>query len=192
VYGVEPSAHAAQYAQWRFGLDVFQGRLADAHLPSKHFDVITFWDSLEHTFDPLETLREANRLLVDGGVIGMTLPNWDSLDRVFFGREWIGYDAPRHLYVFTQPVLKRMFENAGFRITSTWCSLTGYFTFTASVRLWLKEHMRARWLRQAIAKMMDLPGMRFLFEPFFYLIDQLGRGATLIVLGRKAESAFRG
>ena len=191
TYGVEINTTAAQYARQRFGLKVFVGQLTDAHLPSDSFDVMTFWDVLEHTFDPLESLHEANRLLIKGGVIGITLPNWDSLDRMIFGHEWIGYDVPRHLHVFTPLVLQKLLERTGFCLTGAWCDLGGYFTFAASARLWANVHVRMSWLRQAIVKAIGLHGVRFLFEPFFYLCDRLGRGGTLVVVARKVEASRR-
>lgn len=188
VCGVETSAHAAQYARRRFGIEVFEGQLDDAGLPPGHFDAVTLWDVLEHTFDPPGTLREVNRLLVNGGVVGMTLPNWHSLDRQLFGDAWIGYDVPRHLYAFTQPVLRRLLKDAGFRMVRAWCGLGGYFTFTASVRLWLNKCVRVPKLRRAVAALMNFPGMRLPFEPIFYLSDRLGYGGTLVVVGCKTET----
>jgi SAM-dependent methyltransferase len=188
VNGIETSAHAAQYARQRFSIEIFEGQLGDADLPSGHFHAVTLWDVLEHTFDPLDTLREVNRLLVDDGIVGMTLPNWHSLDRMLFGRAWIGYDVPRHLYAFTQPVLRRLLKDAGFCVVRAWCGMGGYFTFTASVRLWLNKRARAPRLRQAVATVMGFPGARLPFEPFFYLSDRIGSGGTLVVIGRKTRS----
>lgn len=185
--GVEISSEAAHYARQRLGLDVFEGQLLEAHLPVGRFDAITFWDVLEHTFDPLETLREANRLLVNGGTLAMTLPNWESLERALFGRQWNGYDAPRHLYAFTWPVLRRLLKSAGFGEARMWCDLGGYFTFVASARLWLNEHVQTPSLRRAIMRIMGLHGARFPFEPFFRILDWLGRGGTLVVVARKVE-----
>ncbi len=186
--GIEIGPEAAHYARQRLGLDVFEGQLLEAHLPPGRFDVITFWDVLEHTFDPLETLREANRLLANGGILAMTLPNWQSLDRALFGREWSGYDIPRHLYVFTWPVLRRLLASAGLSGAKLWCDLGGYFTFAASARLWLNEHAHTPWLRRAATRFLDLHGIRFPFEPFFHLMDWLGRGGTLVVLAHKVGS----
>lgn len=190
TYGVETSSYAVNYARKQLGLEVFEGRLTDAQLPTGHFDVVTLWDVLEHTFDPLAVLYEVNRLLVDDGIVALTVPNWKSWDRRLFGHAWIGYDPPRHLYVFTQPVLQSLFEKAGFRILRTWCGFGGYFTFTASVRLWLKSHLELPWLRRMITKVLDFPGMRFPFEPFFFLSDRAGRGGTLVILARKFRGVY--
>jgi SAM-dependent methyltransferase len=187
--GVETSAYAVRLARQQLGLEVFHGRLEDTHSPSGHFDVVTLWDVLEHTFDPVRTLQEVNRLLVEDGVVGLTVPNWDSLDRHLFGHAWIGYDPPRHLYVFPHSVMERMLEESGFRILRMWCGFGGYYTFVASLRLWLNEHLQTSWLRNALIKALYIPGTRFPFEPFFVLSDSLGFGGTLVVLAQKIGAA---
>lgn len=187
THGVETSHDAVCYARQRLDLDVFEGTLSEADMSAGYFDVVTLWDVLEHTFNPLETLREVNRLLGDRGIVVMTLPHWESLDRKLFGREWIGYDVPRHLYVFPRSVLEQMLERAGFRTIRAWCGLSGYFTFVASVRLWLKAHVRTTWVREAIMRGLYFPGARLPVQPIFSLCERLGCGGTLIVLARKAE-----
>jgi 2-polyprenyl-3-methyl-5-hydroxy-6-metoxy-1,4-benzoquinol methylase len=182
--GIEISPQAADYARQRFGLDVYTGQLQDTQFEDESFDAITFWDVIEHTFDPLETLHETHRLLKPGGILAMTLPHWESLDHRWFGKQWIGYDTPRHLYVFPTPVLKKMLEKAGFVVLSTQSGLGGYYTFLASLRLWLKakhgSKTRQRWMR-----LLEVPGVRFFFQPFFSLADALDQGGTLVVVGRK-------
>jgi SAM-dependent methyltransferase len=182
--GVEISPQAANYARQRFDLEVFTGQLQEARLESESFDAITFWDVLEHTFNPMESLQEAHRLLKTGGVLAMTLPHWESLDHRWFGKQWIGYDTPRHLYIFPTSVLKQMLEKAGFSVLSAHSGLGGYYTFLASLRLWLKakggEQTRQRWMH-----VLEFPGVRFLFQPFFSFIDAINQGGTLVVVGRK-------
>jgi SAM-dependent methyltransferase len=185
--GVEISPQAASYARQRFGLDVMTGQLQEAHFESESFDAITFWDVLEHTFDPLGSLQEAHRLLKPGGTLAMTLPHWESLDHRWFGMQWIGYDTPRHLYVFPTPVLKQMLEKAGFSLISARNGLGGYYAFLASLRLWLKAN-RGEQTRQSWMRLLEIPGVRFLFEPFFSLVDARNQGGTLVVVGRKISS----
>jgi SAM-dependent methyltransferase len=76
------------------------------------------WQSLEHVHAPLETLREAHRLLVPGGKLVVAVPNIDSLPFCWFGASWIGLDLPRHLTHFSPWTLSSMLERAGFRVTS--------------------------------------------------------------------------
>lgn len=184
VHGVEINHRAVEYARERFGLDVHHGDLLDAGLPAGAFDAITFWDVLEHTYDPMKTLLEARRLLDDGGAIVLTLPNWESVDRSLFGRAWIGYDIPRHLYAFPRPALRRLLLEAGFDLEATWTGLGSYFAFLASVRLWAGKAM----LRKLIWRGLNVPGVRFAFQPGFTILDRLGKSGSRVVVARKSAN----
>ena len=111
--GVELTSSAADYARERFGLEVFEGMLEDAPFASDSFDVVTFWDVLEHVYSPAETLARMAELLTPGGLVAINVPNWHTPERRIFGRWWAGYDPPWHLYVFTRPSLTRFLEEAG-------------------------------------------------------------------------------
>lgn len=58
------------------------------------FDVITFWDSLEHIENPERVLRKVNR----GAVVLVAIPIFDDLTRI---RESKHYRPGEHLYYFT-------------------------------------------------------------------------------------------
>jgi len=185
--GVEISPDAINYARTRFNLNVLPGQLLDHHLPSDSLDAVTFWDVLEHTYDPYSTLKEANRILRKGGIIALTIPYWGSLDRKIFGEAWIGYDSPRHLYVFPSDTLFHMLQAAGFHTERAWTGLGGYFTFLASLRLWLKIKIRSNRSRSCMMKILEIPGMRIPFQPIFYLLDSKNLGGTLVIVARKTD-----
>jgi len=95
VYGVEPSIDACQYTQNKLGLSVFCGELKEASFPKDHFDVVTLWNVLDHTINPLEQLLEIKRILRDGGLLFIRVPNFlfqekahrigELFDKLFFG-----------------------------------------------------------------------------------------------------------
>jgi SAM-dependent methyltransferase len=184
--GIEINANAVKQARQRLGLDVHQGQLDDFEMPAMSFDAITFWDVIEHTFDPLATLQKTHFLLKDNGIVVMTLPNWQSFDHWLFGSEWIGYDAPRHLFIFPREVLIQLLKTAGFDVLRIWCGLGGYFTFIASLRLWLNVHVKNTKIKENILRFTDIPGIRYLFQPFFSFTDRLNAGGTLIVVAKKS------
>lgn len=183
VMGVEPGASAAEYARRRFGLDVFQGTLSQAPCPPGSFDVVTFWDALEHTFSPADELAQAARLLRPGGSLALSVPNWDGLDRRWFGPHWQGLDAPRHLYVFTRETLTGLLNRAGFEVQDWLCFIPGYFSFVNSLERWLKtvSPRLSRWAGRALG----LPGMRLVFEPWFAFANKIGKGDIISVFAVK-------
>jgi len=183
VAGIEPASSAAEYARRRFGLSVFTGTLTEAPYEPATFDAITFWDVLEHTFSPAEELAHAARLLRSGGALIASVPNWESLERRLWGCHWIGLDPPRHLYVFSRDTLTALLTNAGFDVLDWVCFLPGYFPFVVSLER--SPSASAPWLARPIRWVLDLPGMRLPFQPWFTALNWLGRGPVITVFARR-------
>ena len=187
TYGVELNREAAAYAQRRFGLDVQVGYLSETSWSPQTFEAVTMWDVLEHTFEPLETLQQVYQLLKPGGIVVCIVPNEHSLDRYLFGDAWVGYDAPRHLTVFSPETLERMVHTTGFQILRLRCGFGGYFSWATSLKIWLHRRQVSPWLRRALLGLVYLPGMRLPFEPYFKGLDRLGWGNELLVVARKPD-----
>lgn len=181
--GVEPTPSAAAYARDRFGLDVFQGILEEAPLTPQSYNVVTFWDVLEHTFSPAETLRRTATLLEPGGLLAINVPNWHSPDRQWFGPHWIGYDPPRHLYVFTRETLSALLRKTGFEPLAWMCFMPSYYPFILSLERWLAAHA-PQWAKP-VSHVLNFPGVRFIFEPYFTMMNWLQRGSVIAVFARK-------
>lgn len=116
TFGVEISKHAVKYAVDKLGLNVFEGELKDANFQPNYFDVITFWDNIEHLRDPSATLMEANRILKKDGLIVITTANAAGINAKFFGKKWIIYAPPWHLYYFSYHNIQKLLSKANFKI----------------------------------------------------------------------------
>jgi 2-polyprenyl-3-methyl-5-hydroxy-6-metoxy-1,4-benzoquinol methylase len=99
------------------GAVVHVGTLPGAAVEPAAYDLVTFWQVLEHLHDPVATLRAARELLRPGGSIVASTPNFGSWSRQRFGATWVGLDPPRHLIHYTPETLQAVFEAAGFRVT---------------------------------------------------------------------------
>jgi len=131
-FGVEVSPVAAGYAREVLGLSVHQGELLDAGFPSKSMDVVQFRHALEHMPSPSVELREAHRILRDSGLLVVMLPNAAGLDARLYGRWWVAWDLPRHLFHFTPRTASELLAKAGFRVQKIVCD-PGPFTFAESL-----------------------------------------------------------
>jgi SAM-dependent methyltransferase len=190
TFGVEPTSSAAEYARSRFGLNIINGHLADTSFPLKSFDVITFWDVLEHTFSPTTELAHAAKLLKPDGKLALNIPNYRCPDRRLFGPHWIGYDPPRHLYVFTRVTLTALLKKTGFMPVQWLCFMSSYFSFVVSLEAWLKYYFPG--LAKLVCRVLNFPGTRYLFEPYFTLMNWLGFGGVIAVMVSKQTDSSCG
>ena len=122
--GVEIGEETAATARGR-GLDVRTGTLQQAlpGLSEEQFDLITFWDVLEHLPDPRHELSLAASLLATGGAVAATFPNIEGwYPRLTYrliarrtGTHVWEYPEPLHLYDFSPASARRILERSGFR-----------------------------------------------------------------------------
>ncbi|MGH7822883.1 MAG: class I SAM-dependent methyltransferase, partial [Candidatus Binatia bacterium] len=115
VQGLEASAAPGRIARERFGLPVITATIADAGLPDRSFDVVTFFDVLEHLPDPRAALDRAARILRPGGLLVAQSPNLQSLMARLTGEQWRWYFLPQHLHHFTPSTLGRLLCATGLR-----------------------------------------------------------------------------
>jgi SAM-dependent methyltransferase len=111
VQGVESDPAAVDIARRVHGLDVRTESLAN--LPEASFDAVTMHHVIEHVPDPAGFMRNAGRLLRKGGMLVVVTPNGQSLASGWFRRDWVHWDPPRHLHVFSPRSLSGVVERAG-------------------------------------------------------------------------------
>lgn len=123
VLGVEIAEEALRAAR-AAGLPVRAGSLVTLGLPEASFDVVTFWDVLDVVPDPVEQAREANRLLVPGGILMLRVRNLAFHSAVYRLSRPVGW-WPRlasplakqyvfHQVSFNARTLRRTLAEAGF------------------------------------------------------------------------------
>jgi len=115
VSGLELNETAVDVAKGR-GLDVRCSTFEDATYADDAFDCITMSQVLEHLYSPKLALHKCHRLLRRGGLLLVAVPKFDSWTQHALGNYWHNLQFPIHLYHFDQSVLKRMVEDAGFKV----------------------------------------------------------------------------
>jgi len=101
VTGVEFDRKTVKVAREHFGLNIYEGTLEEADFFENEFDVLTMNHVIEHFYDPITTLKEVYRILKPGGKLVIITPNIESLGARLFGRAWLHWDPPRHLYILS-------------------------------------------------------------------------------------------
>jgi 2-polyprenyl-3-methyl-5-hydroxy-6-metoxy-1,4-benzoquinol methylase len=197
--GVELNAMAAEFAHYRLGLDVRQGDISQLELPEK-FDLVTLWDVLEHTGSPAAVLARVHDLLVPGGLLAISVPNWESLERKLFRERWIALDAPRHFYHFSPVTITHLLQKSGFELQSIRAQAPVLSLASNTLRLlgdFFLRRGRAKALHSPAVSAPPVrlqPGSRrqivirlvhFGLIPVNGLFNRLNRGATLEVIAQK-------
>ncbi|MEN8241101.1 MAG: methyltransferase domain-containing protein [Chloroflexota bacterium] len=97
---------------------VFLGGLAE--VPAEmSANLIVALNVLEHTYDPVQFLKDASSKLSAGGKIIMAVPNMDSFIRKLMGRGWPSYKVPEHTLYFIKNTLIRVMQEAGLQNVKT-------------------------------------------------------------------------
>ena len=113
VTGIEPNAWLADWGRREYGVTIHVGSIDSVAMAPACFDVVTLWDVIEHTPDPLHVLRRARRLLVPGGVLVVNYPDIGSWIARLMGRKW-PFLSSVHLYYFTRRTMRAALDRAGF------------------------------------------------------------------------------
>ena len=177
VSGIDPSSSACELARAR-GIDAHVGTLESVSLEDASFDAVVMTHSLEHVVDPCGDLGRVRRLLRPGGTLVISLPNFGSRQRRWFGTNWFPLELPRHRTHFTRESLGRALSGAGFEISSLGAGSDNGFALLASLQY-----------RFAGRLVLDRPPQAWLgyaFSPASRLVDVIARdGALLNAVARR-------
>lgn len=117
VFGIEISKFISDFALKTFKLEnIFHGTLKEASFKENSFDLITFWDVIEHLPNPIMELKMAYNLLKRNGILILETQNINSLFAKIAGRKWHHYKFWEHLYHFSPETIEILIGKAGFEI----------------------------------------------------------------------------
>ena len=156
VVGVEPSKQVALQVQKRTGIPVIPGFLEDAVIFDRQFDVLTMWDVLEHSLQPMIMLSKASSLLKPKGILAISVPNVSSIFFHFAGPFWKGYNQ-YHISHFSIKTIKEMLNRANFEVLALETYDNGIFSKEGFYRLGIMDRLKAvaarnSFLRQKLLK----------------------------------------
>jgi len=117
VAGVELNQSAVRFARETYGLrEIFAMRPEEfrAANRAKTFDVVTFFEVLEHQDDPRGFLKVAEEFLASGGYVALSVPNRTRWQK---GIETLDY-PPNHLTRWSPLALRNFLERNGFEVLS--------------------------------------------------------------------------
>lgn len=116
VCGSDASRESAAFVRRRCAVPVVCSRLPDVPFRAGAFSVVAAFHVLEHLPDPAASLTVLRELLVPGGRLVVQVPNADSWQALLLGKNWNGFDVPRHLVNFRVEDLEDLLDSCGYAV----------------------------------------------------------------------------
>jgi 2-polyprenyl-3-methyl-5-hydroxy-6-metoxy-1,4-benzoquinol methylase len=180
VYGTEFTDAAIEVCR-NNGINMQRGKLDPTWYPENSFDVIISLEVIEHINNPVEEVRNINKILRKGGLFYFTTPNFNALERYFLKAEYNVIQYPEHLSYYTKRTINYLLTRNGFKkkkLRTTGISLTRIRTSlnSKSKEKFAGEGSSDEKLRETIEKN-KLAG--FLKKAANGMLSLFGVGATL-------------
>lgn len=118
INGVEPNDDARAKAEAKLDIVLSQDTSLSGQADASQ-SAVTMWHVLEHVPNPSATAEKIYDILKPGGFAIIAVPNYRSKDAEIYGKYWAAYDVPRHLFHFSQPGMRYLFEQKGFKHKGT-------------------------------------------------------------------------
>ena len=98
-------------------------------------DVITMWHYLEHDYNPLENLKSLKKISKPSTKLVIEVPNFNSISRKKYGKDWAGWHTPRHLSLFSPKNIKLLLKKSRWNISKVFT----YGTMNPYLLYWMSE-----------------------------------------------------
>jgi SAM-dependent methyltransferase len=112
--GVEISSYASDFVKERFHLDVFNSSFDKTEIDKK-YNVISSWFFVEHTPDPVETIRKMYSLLSEDGFLLLSLPSCFGPLFTFHRDDFFKTHPGDHSYDFSPSSIRKILKGIGFK-----------------------------------------------------------------------------
>lgn len=112
-FGTELSPQALKYGEER-GWTVSNDAFSDDRFPKNEFDIVTMIELIEHVPNPDFFFETASKLLRPGGLIFLTTPNNNSINRRWLGTDWSVISPPEHITIWSPSGMKKALSRNGF------------------------------------------------------------------------------
>ncbi len=125
VYGTEFTDNQLAYLNDK-GIKTLKGKLTKDSFEDELFDVIISSEVIEHINNPVEELNHFNRMLRKGGLVYITTPNFNAIERYLLRGDYEIIEYPNHLCYYTKTTINLLLKQQGFKklkLTTTGISI---------------------------------------------------------------------
>ena len=172
--GLELNERAAAVAR-EGGFEVHTCLLKEFY-PKTRYDVAVLSNVLEHSLDPRQMLLDIQRILSDGGQVWISCPNSESWLRRVFGRSWLNWHVPFHIFHFAPATLKQLLTETGYRpVEIRQITPALWVAQSAIIFLFAKNGKKTRQLRNPFLIFFFMVFARFVLFPLLWFGNRRGR-----------------
>jgi 2-polyprenyl-3-methyl-5-hydroxy-6-metoxy-1,4-benzoquinol methylase len=166
VWGVELQADACAIASKRFPGRIVNGDIAQANFVEHSFDIVSLLGVIEHVADPLALLKQAGRLLREGGILLIQTPNSGSILSRCMRGYWPPCAPVEHIHLMSTTGLSRALWRLGFTEIRTNAHI---------------KHLPISYVYDQLGSFGS--ELRRLFSPIYALLPKSARGMVLPFYG---------
>jgi len=117
VHGIDISEYALKEARQRARkAKLSVGDATDLDCKNDYFDIVTCFDLLEHLPNPGLALQEFRRILRDGGILIIRVPNMESIGAKWKKEEWFGHRDKTHVSLLSNEEWINLLKDTNFKI----------------------------------------------------------------------------
>ena len=194
VYGLELNQPNYEYSRNILGDCIMDVDLFDVKFEDNKFDVVYMRDVIEHIANPLEFLKEINRITKPGGVIFLETHNIDSwINRsarenhtVIFGFEHPNHWSPKTLSLALQKTGYQVINVTHTSLDCTLAEMRRYMLQPGFTTIYPKPPARSRLIMaKIIARLYGFSIMSKVDRIMPRLANQFKAGSTMKVIARK-------
>ncbi|PIS09193.1 hypothetical protein COT75_02950 [Candidatus Beckwithbacteria bacterium CG10_big_fil_rev_8_21_14_0_10_34_10] len=125
ILGIDISSPAVKYVKQKLGFKAIRSNFVPRNFSKKRFDVVCFWDTIEHLKRPDLYLRKVRKSMNKGALLAITTGDIGSLVARIRGKKWRLIHPPTHLHYFSKKTITKLLNKNGFRVI--YCRSCGYY-----------------------------------------------------------------
>ncbi|MEQ8323865.1 MAG: class I SAM-dependent methyltransferase [Vicingaceae bacterium] len=111
--GTEISDRAIEVCKSK-GIATYQGEIGQIDFKENRYSVISAFEVIEHVQFTSKFINDIRLILQKGGLLYLTTPNFNSLNRRFLNEKWNVLSYPEHLVYFTKKSIHNLLISNGF------------------------------------------------------------------------------
>lgn len=115
-FAVEPSPHAANFVQENYKINIQNITFENTVFENNFFDVIMFFDVIEHLHDPQLFFNKLSEIIKPGGFIYIGTGSIRSLNARISGKNWAYFGSWEHISFFSKKSIRFLLNTNDFKL----------------------------------------------------------------------------